>query len=109
MKLSTAFYPQTDAQDERTIQNLEDILRDCTIDSKGNWDKHLPLVEFSYNNSFHSSICMAPYEAMHGRRSTSVIEWFEVGEPFLLGPDLIYKTLEKLHIIRKRLQMTYSR
>ena len=62
--------------------------------------KHLPLVEFAYNNSFHSSISMALYESLYGRRFRSPIGWFEVGEPSLLGPDLIYKTLEKVHIIR---------
>ncbi|WMV18820.1 hypothetical protein MTR67_012205 [Solanum verrucosum] len=62
VKLSTAFHPQTDGQAERTIQTLEDMLRACVIDFKGNWDYHLPLIEFSYNNSYHSSIAMAPFE-----------------------------------------------
>ena len=93
MKLSTIFHPQTDDQAKRTIQTLEDMLRDCISDFKGNWYKHLPLVEFAYNNSFHSSISMAPYEALYGRRFRSPIGWFEVGEPSLLGPDLIYNTL----------------
>ena len=74
VKLSTAFHPQMDVQVERTIQTLKDMLRACTIDFKGNWDKHLPLVEFAYNNSFHSSISMAPYEALYGRRCRSHIE-----------------------------------
>ena len=60
MKFSTAFHPQTDGQAERTIQTLEDMLRACVIDFRGNWDDHLPLIEFSYNNSYHSSIGMAP-------------------------------------------------
>ena len=53
VKLSTVFHPQTDGQAKHTIQPLEDMLRACIIDFKGNWDRHLPLVEFSYNNSFH--------------------------------------------------------
>ena len=68
----------------------------------------MPLVEFSYNNSFHSSISMAPYEALYGKMCRSPIGLFEVGEPSLLGPDLIYNTLEKVHIIRNRFQMAYS-
>ena len=60
MNLSTVFHPQTDGQAECTIKTLEDMLRACIINFKGNWDKHLPLVEFAYNNSFHSSISMAP-------------------------------------------------
>ena len=59
-------------------------------------------MEFAYNNSFHSSISMSPYESLYGRRYKSPIGWFEVGEPSLLGPDLIYKTLKKVHIIRNR-------
>ena len=62
VKLSIAFHPQMDGQAEHTIQTLEDMLRACIVDFKGNWDKHLPLVEFSYNNSYHSTISMAPYE-----------------------------------------------
>ena len=69
----------------------------------------LPLVEFPYNNSFHSSIFMTPYEDLGGRRCRSTVGSFEEGEPSLLGPNLIYKTLEKVHIIRNRLQMAYSR
>ena len=64
----------------------------------------MPLVEFSYNNSFHSSIYMAPYEALYGGRFSSHISLFEVGEPSLFGPDLIYMTFEKVHIIRNQLQ-----
>ena len=87
MKLSTSFHPQTDGQAERTILTLEDMLRDCIIDFKGNWDKHFPLVEFAYNNSYHSSISMTPYDALYGRRCISPFGWFEVGESSLLGPE----------------------
>ena len=67
LHFSTAFHPQTDGQSERTIQTLEDMLRSCVMQFKGNWDSHLPLVEFTYNNSFHSSIGMAPFEALYGK------------------------------------------
>ena len=73
MDLSTAFHPQTDGQSERTIQVLEDMLRACVIDFGGQWDQFLPLTEFSYNNSYHSSIEMAPFEALYGRRCRSPI------------------------------------
>ena len=63
LDLSTAFHPQTDGQSERTIQVLEDMLRACVIEFGGHWDNFLPLAEFSYNNSYHSSIDMAPFEA----------------------------------------------
>ena len=73
VKLSTTIHPQTDGQVERTIQILEDMLRGCIIDFKENWGKHLSLVEFAYSNSFYSSISMAPYEALYGRRCRSLI------------------------------------
>ena len=66
LKFSIAFHPQTDGQSERTIQTLEDMLRACMLDWKGDWDSHLCLVEFAYNNSYHASIGMAPYEALYG-------------------------------------------
>ena len=103
MKLSTTFHPQKDGQAEHTVQTLEDILRACIIDFKRNWNESLPLVEFSNNNRFHSSISMAPFEALYGRRCRSHIGRFEAGESSLFGPDLIYNTLGKVHIIRNYL------
>ena len=98
-----------DGQAKCTIQTLEDILRAFIVDFKGNWDKHLPLVEFSYNNSYHSSIVMSPNESLYGRRFRSPIGCFEVGESSLLGPDFIDKILEKVHIIRNRLKIAYCK
>ncbi|GJR53156.1 putative reverse transcriptase domain-containing protein [Tanacetum coccineum] len=77
--MSTAYHPQTDGQSERTIQTLEDMLRACAIDFGKGWVNHLPLVEFSYNNSYHASIKAAPFEALYGRKCRSpVLE--KVGE-----------------------------
>ncbi|KAL4183259.1 hypothetical protein AMTRI_Chr11g154280 [Amborella trichopoda] len=80
LTFSTAFHPQTDGQSKRTIQILEDMLRACVIDFTGSWDDYLPLIEFSYNNSFQASIQMAPYEALYGRKCRLPICWDEVGE-----------------------------
>ena len=68
LNFSTTFHPQTNRQSERVIQILEDMLRSCMIDYEGSWDKQIPLVEFMYNNSFQSSIGLAPYEALYGRK-----------------------------------------
>ncbi|WMV25473.1 hypothetical protein MTR67_018858 [Solanum verrucosum] len=73
VKLSTTIHPQTDGQEERTIQTLEDMFRACVIDFKGNWDDHLPLIKFAYNNSYHLSISMAPFEALYGKSCRSPI------------------------------------
>jgi hypothetical protein len=67
LKLSFAYHLQTDGQTERTIQSLEDLLRACVLEQGGSWDAYFPLIEFTYNNSFHSSIGMAPFEALYGR------------------------------------------
>ncbi|KAH0633271.1 hypothetical protein KY284_036057 [Solanum tuberosum] len=109
VKLSTTFHPQTDGQAERTIQNLEVMLRACVIYFKGNWDDHLPLMEFAYYNSYHSSISMAPFEALYGRRCRSPIGWFEVGEVALIDPELVDEAIEKVRLIRERLKMAQSR
>ncbi|GJY64633.1 reverse transcriptase domain-containing protein [Tanacetum coccineum] len=66
LDMSTSYHPETDGQSERTIQTLEDMLRACVIDFRKGWDKHLPLVEFSYNNSYHASIKAAPFEELYG-------------------------------------------
>nr|GFC97165.1 putative reverse transcriptase domain-containing protein [Tanacetum cinerariifolium] len=66
LDMSTAYHPESDGQSERTIQTLEDMLRACAIDFGKGWVNHLPLVEFSYNNSYHASIKAAPFEALYG-------------------------------------------
>ncbi|GJZ78124.1 putative reverse transcriptase domain-containing protein [Tanacetum coccineum] len=71
LDLSTAYHPETDGQSERTIQTLEDMLQACVIDFGSSWDRHLPLVEFSYNNSYHASIKATPFEAFYGRKCRS--------------------------------------
>ena len=109
LTMSTSFHPQTDAQSERTIQVLEDMLRACVLDHKGSWEEHLPLVEFAYSNSYQASIQMAPYEALYGRLCRSPICWIEVGESFITGPDLIRDTSEKVSLIRQHLLMAQSR
>lgn len=103
LKMSTAYHPQTDGQSERTIQTVEDMLRSCALDFKGNWDEHLPLIEFSYNNSYHASIGMPPYEALYGRKCRSPLYWDEVGERKIIGPELIQQTKEAVDVIRSRL------
>ncbi|GJV99415.1 putative reverse transcriptase domain-containing protein [Tanacetum coccineum] len=84
LDMSTAYHPQTDGQSERTIQTLEDMLRACAIDFGKGWVNHLPLVEFSYNNSYHASIKAAPFEALYGRKCRSPVCWTEVGETQIL-------------------------
>ncbi|GKB45029.1 putative reverse transcriptase domain-containing protein [Tanacetum coccineum] len=94
---------------ERTIQTLEDMLRACVIDFGNGWDNHLPLIEFSYNNSYHTSIKAAPFEALYGRKCRSPVCWAEVGEAQLTRPEIIHETTEKIFKIRDRMQAARDR
>ncbi|GJV12992.1 putative reverse transcriptase domain-containing protein [Tanacetum coccineum] len=109
LDMSTAYHPETDGQSERTIQTLEDMLRACVIDFGKGWINHLPLVEFSYNNSYHASIKAAPFEALYGRKCRSPVCWAKVGEAQLTGPDLIQETTEKIIQIKQRIQAARDR
>ncbi|XP_069154486.1 uncharacterized protein [Solanum lycopersicum] len=89
-----------------SIQTLEDMLRACVIDFKENWDDQVPLIEFAYNSNYHSSIYMAPYKALCGRKCRSPIGWFKVGEAGLIGPDLVH---EKVKVIQEILKTAKNR
>ncbi|KAL5543511.1 hypothetical protein UlMin_007295, partial [Ulmus minor] len=95
LNFSTAFHPQTDGQSERTIQTLEDMLRACVLDFGGSWSQHLPLIEFSYNNSYQATIGMAPYEALYGRKLTA--------------PEFVEDTTNAVKKIQARMKFAQSR
>lgn len=107
--MSSAYHPQTDGQTERTIQSLEDLLRACILEQGGSWDTHLPLVEFTYNNSYHSSIAMAPFEALYGRRCRTPLCWHESGESVVLGPEIVRETTKTVKMIRDKMKISQSR
>ncbi|KAD5961708.1 hypothetical protein E3N88_13181 [Mikania micrantha] len=109
INMSTAYHPQTDGQTERTNQTLEDMLRSCVIDFGGSWDIHLPVVEFSYNNSYHTSIQCAPFEALYGRKCRSPICWSEIGESQIIGPEFIQETTDKITLIQERIKAARDR
>ncbi|KAK2443611.1 hypothetical protein QL285_014700 [Trifolium repens] len=109
LKMSTSHHPQTDGQSERTIQTLEDMLRACVLEDGGSWSNHLHLIEFAYNNSYHASIGMAPYEALYGRKCRTPLCWTEVGDRNFLGPDIVQETTLKIKSIRDKLKVAQSR
>nr|GEW46567.1 putative polyprotein [Tanacetum cinerariifolium] len=109
LNLSTAYHLEMEGQRERTIQTLEDMLRACIIDFGSNWDRHLPLVEFFYNNNYHASIKAAPFEAFYGRKCRSPVYWSEVGDSQLTDPELIRETTEKIVQIKNWLQTARRR
>ena len=79
------------------------------LEFKGSWDRHLPLMEFAYNNSYQSSIEMAPYEALYGRKCMTPLCWEEVGERKLLGPEIVQVTADNVKVIRDRLKIAQDR
>ena len=107
--LSTAFHPQTGGQVERTNQILEDMLRACVLEHNTNWEKCLSFAEFSYNNSFQSSIQMSPFEALYGRKCRTPLYWSEVGERQFFGPAIINEAEKNVTLIQDRLKEAQTR
>jgi hypothetical protein len=109
LNFSSAYHPQTDGQTERTNQVLEDMLRACALKHGGSWDKSLPYVEFSYNNSYQASLKMSPFEALYGRKCRTPLYWDQTGERQFFGPKIIQEAEEQVHIIRENLRVEQTR
>ncbi|KAL5554707.1 hypothetical protein UlMin_042108 [Ulmus minor] len=109
LNFSTAFHPQMDGQSERTIQTLEDMLRACVLDFRGSWSQHLPLIKFSYNNSYQATIGMAPYEVLYGRKCRSPVHWYETGEAIITAPEFVENTTNSVKKIQARMKSAQSR
>nr|GEU81932.1 putative reverse transcriptase domain-containing protein [Tanacetum cinerariifolium] len=117
LNMSIAYRPQTDGQSERTIQTLEDMLRSCMIDFGGSWDRHLPLVKFSYNNSYHASIKAAPFKALYGQKCSRRKSYADVRRrplEFNVGDKVMLKSYipldeiqldDKLHLIKEPVEI----
>ena len=84
-------------------------MRVCVLEHKGSWENFLTLIEFTYNNSFHSTMGMAPYEALYGRRCRTPLCWLEPKEGLTLGPEVVQQTTEKVKLIQERMRTAQSR
>lgn len=102
--MNIAYLPQTDGQSEWIIQTMEDMLKTYVIEFSSRWDDHLPVVEFSYNTSFHSSIGMPSYKALYGRKCRTPWCWLEVCEKRLTGPQLVRITNEKIKVFQAHMK-----
>jgi hypothetical protein len=105
----SAYHLQTSGQTERVNQILEDMLQACVLEFPQKWDECLPLVEFSYNNSYQESIKMAPFEALYGRRCRTPLNWSEPGKRYFFRPDMVNETEEKVQIIIHKLKKAQAR
>ena len=107
--MSTAYHPQTDGQSEPTIQTLEDMLRACVLDWGDSWERYLTLVEFAYNNSFHRSISMSPYEALYGRPWGPRYAGPMWGERSMIGPEIVEETTENIKFLKEKMKEAQDR
>ncbi|KAB2607777.1 S ribonuclease [Pyrus ussuriensis x Pyrus communis] len=105
----SAHFIPTDGQSERTVQTLEDMLRASVLQFGDAWHQRLDLMEFAYNNSFHSSIGMAPFEALYGRACRTPLCWSEVGERVLVGPEIVEETTQNVQVIKSNLKAAQDR
>ena len=108
MNLSTAYNPETDGKTERVNQVMEDMLRMHVMDNQTHWDKYLPLVEFAYNNNFHSSIRMSSYQDLYGRPCKTPLSWEWLEDRVTVGPKLIQEMEEQVIHIRQRLKEAHN-
>ncbi|KAI3742668.1 hypothetical protein L1987_60360 [Smallanthus sonchifolius] len=104
LNFSTAYHLQTDGQFEMTIQTLEDMLLACIIDFGGGWDSHLSLAEFSYNNNYHTTIGMPPYEILYGRRCRTPVCWGEIGKKELGSLEVFKETSKRFDQIKAQMK-----
>jgi hypothetical protein len=109
LNFSSAYHPQMDGQTERTNQILEDMLRACALKYRKSWDKSLPYVEFSYNNSYQASIKMAPYESFYGRQCRTPLFYSQTGESQVFRPDVLKDAKRQVQMVRESLKVAQSR
>jgi hypothetical protein len=109
LNFSSAYHPQTDGQIERTNQVLEDMLRACALKYGKSWDKSLPYAEFSYDNSNQTSLKMAHFEELYGRKCRTPIYWNQIGESQEFGPEIMQDSEKQVQIVRENLKTAQSR
>jgi hypothetical protein len=102
---SSSYLLQTDGQTERINQILVDMLRASILHFDKSWDNCLSLAEFSYNNSYQTSLKMAPFDALYGQRCRTPLNWSEAGERTLFSPDLVKDAEEKVQVTRENLKL----
>jgi hypothetical protein len=109
LNFSSAYHPQTDGQTKRVNQILKDMLRACALQYGRSWDKSLPYVEFSYNNSYQENLKMAPFEMLYGRRCRTPLFWSETGDRKVFEPVILQEAERQVRMVRENLWIAQSR
>jgi transposase InsO family protein len=109
LHFSSAYHPQADGQTERVNQNLEDMLRACSLQYKRSRDMNLSYVEFSYNNNYQESLKMAPFEMLYGCRCQTPLFWSETGERKVFEPNVLQEAEKQVRMVRENLLLAQSR
>ena len=104
LTFSTAYHPQTNRETERMNRVLEDMLRAYVLAYGSKSEDCLPYAEFSYDDSYQSSLQMAPFEALYGRKCRTPLNWSQTGEGKIFGPDILKEAEEQVQLIRERLK-----
>jgi hypothetical protein len=89
-------------------QIIENMFYVCVLDNSLKWDKHLPLAEFSYNNSYQECINMSPFKALYGQPCCTPLSWSESGERVVFGPDIVTEAEEKVKQIHANILTAQS-
>lgn len=109
LNLSTSYHPEIDGKIERVNQVLEDMLRMYVMDQQSHWEKYLPLVKFAYNNNYHSSIGIPPFEALYNKPCRTSLSWDKLEDQVIIGPELIQEMEEQVRQIKERLKEAHDR
>eukprot|EP00253_Pinus_taeda_P012980 PITA_12980 len=109
LSFSTAYHPQTDGQTERVNQVVEDMLRSYVMQQPTRWEEYLHLVEFAYNNGYHSSLKMSSFEVLYGRKCRTPSSWGGPKDKFLLGLEMLEEMEVMVKKVRANLKMAQDR
>eukprot|EP00253_Pinus_taeda_P023109 PITA_23109 len=109
LNFSTAYHPQTDGQTERVNQVVEDMLRAYVMQQPTLWEEYLHLVEFSYNNGYHTSMQMSPFEVMYGRKCRTPSSWGGPEDKLSLGPEMLKEMEDMVKRVRVNLRAAQDR
>jgi len=104
LNFSSSYHPETNGQTKRVNQILEDMLRACVLELQGKWKNDLPLVEFSYDNSYQSTIKMVPSEALYGRKCRSSLCYSNLDKAFIIRLKMIQETVETIRRIQEHIK-----